>query len=52
MESDRDHSFWTWLVTGETDGDLEEFITVYSSGDEAERRGKLIFKRFLFKLIK
>jgi hypothetical protein len=45
LDSDRDHSFWNWLITGNREGDIEKYLSVEISGDEADKQGKLIYKR-------
>jgi hypothetical protein len=42
-ESERDHSFWNWLITGSKKGDLSNFISTNTNGDDIEN--KIIFKR-------
>jgi hypothetical protein len=33
------------LITGDKNGDLEKYICLYTSGDEAEKRGQVLYKR-------
>jgi hypothetical protein len=42
---DYDNSFWKWLITGDPDGDLSKYVSTATSGSEARREGKLLFKR-------
>lgn len=45
MKLKRDHSFWCWLITGDVNGDLSKFISTSHNSEEAEKEGKVIFKR-------
>eukprot|EP00818_Percolomonas_sp_WS_P002321 CAMPEP_0117442572 /NCGR_PEP_ID=MMETSP0759-20121206/4224_1 /TAXON_ID=63605 /ORGANISM="Percolomonas cosmopolitus, Strain WS" /LENGTH=504 /DNA_ID=CAMNT_0005234471 /DNA_START=62 /DNA_END=1576 /DNA_ORIENTATION=- len=44
-QSQFDYTFWTWLITGEVDGDLSQFISTAKSGDQCHMEGKILFKR-------
>lgn len=44
--SEKDQSFWKWLITGNKDGNLGTYITSSTTGNEAEEHGRLLFKRY------
>lgn len=44
--SEKDQSFWKWLITGNKDGNLGTFITSCTTGNEAEEHNRLLFKRY------
>jgi hypothetical protein len=43
-ERDHDHAFWSWLITGNPDGDISKFISLGTSSEEACKNNKVIFK--------
>jgi hypothetical protein len=40
-----DSHFWKWLITGEVDGDLSEYVSTSGSGDQCTKEQKILFKR-------
>lgn len=44
-KSVRDHSFWQWLITGKADGNIFDFVSIATSGRQAEKEEKIIFRR-------
>lgn len=40
-----DYSFWNWLITGNPNGDVSQYISTAKSGDQCQAEGKLLFKR-------
>jgi hypothetical protein len=44
-ESDYDHTFWRWLLTGRMQGEIDDVVSTSNSGDEAKQEGRVVFKR-------
>jgi hypothetical protein len=44
-KDDHCHAFWKWLITGNPKGDLTKYVSTATSGNEARRTGRLLFKR-------
>jgi hypothetical protein len=44
-ESDLDHDFWSWLLTGDVDGDITDIVTTDLHGNDALSQNKCIFRR-------
>jgi hypothetical protein len=44
-ETDHNHAFWNWLLTGDPDGKLRDVVSTDSDSSVAEKNNKVVFYR-------